>query len=138
MTEFLLDTNTLSDIVNYAPGWERIVGKIALYGQHRCAISAITWHELSFGRAFGEGRINKKKLAAMDAAYGVYDVLSFDAPAATEAVAVRITLAKAGKGISFQDMLIAGHAIAAGRIMVTANVREFSRVAGLTVKNWRT
>ena len=137
MTDFLLDTNTLSDVVNRTAGWERIVGKIDLYGPHRCAISAITWHELRFGRISGEGRVPKEKLAAMDAAYDGYDILSFDASAAAQAVDVRIALAKVGKGISFQDMLIAGHAMAADRILVTANMREFSRVAGLTVRNWR-
>lgn len=33
-------------------------------------------------------------------------------------------------------MLIAAHALALGRILVTANVREFERVAGLEMVNW--
>lgn len=128
MTQFLLDTNTLFDVVNQTIGWEKIVRKLDLYGHHRCAIRAITWHELRFGRLFGEGRQSQEKLARMDAAYGIYEILAFDAGAAAEAVAMRLALAKSGKGISFQDMLIAGHAIAAGRVMITANVREFGRV----------
>ena len=138
MTSFLLDTNTLSDIANDAPGWERIVGKIALYGIHRCAISAITWHELRFGRIDGEGKVSKEKLAAMDAAYSLYEILPFDADAAAEAVTVRVTLRKIGKPIGLPDVLIAGHALAAERVMITANVREFGRVPGLTVRNGRT
>ena len=42
MSRFMLDTNVLSDIGNERAGWQRIVGKIALYGQHRCVLSATT------------------------------------------------------------------------------------------------
>lgn len=74
----------------------------------------------------------------MDAAYGLYEILPFEADAAAEAVAVRITLPKIGKPIGLPDVLIAGHALAANRVMITARVREFGRVLGLSVRNWRT
>lgn len=34
------------------------------------------------------------------------------------------------------DVLLAGQALSLGAVLVTANVREFSRVAGLQVENW--
>jgi len=34
-------------------------------------------------------------------------------------------------------MLIAAHALARGVVVVTDNVREFRRVRGLKVENWR-
>ena len=34
------------------------------------------------------------------------------------------------------DLLIAAHARALGLVMVTHNVREFSRVPGLVVEDW--
>ncbi|NGQ27603.1 type II toxin-antitoxin system VapC family toxin, partial [Klebsiella pneumoniae] len=34
------------------------------------------------------------------------------------------------------DTAIAGHAIAAGAILVTNNVREFERVPGLVLEDW--
>jgi tRNA(fMet)-specific endonuclease VapC len=35
------------------------------------------------------------------------------------------------------DMLIAAHALALGVALVTDNVREFARLDGLAVENWR-
>lgn len=34
------------------------------------------------------------------------------------------------------DLLLAGQALSLGAILVTANLREFSRVSGLQVENW--
>ena len=36
------------------------------------------------------------------------------------------------------DMLIAGHAISLGAMLVTNNLREFARVPGLRAENWLT
>jgi tRNA(fMet)-specific endonuclease VapC len=36
------------------------------------------------------------------------------------------------------DILLAGHAIAAGLTLVTDNTGEFGRVVGLPVENWKT
>jgi tRNA(fMet)-specific endonuclease VapC len=49
---------------------------------------------------------------------------------------VRAALEKKGKPIGPLDTLIAAHAISLGATLVTNNVREFSRVPGLHVKNW--
>ena len=34
-------------------------------------------------------------------------------------------------------VLIAGHALAAGLVLVTNNTREFSRVNGLVIEDWQ-
>ena len=41
-----------------------------------------------------------------------------------------------GLPIGGYDLLIAGQARARGLIVVTANTREFERVAGLSVEDW--
>jgi tRNA(fMet)-specific endonuclease VapC len=45
-------------------------------------------------------------------------------------------LEQAGTPIDANDLLIAAHARALGRTLVTANAREFRRVSGLIVENW--
>jgi tRNA(fMet)-specific endonuclease VapC len=61
----------------------------------------------------------------------------FDAEAALSAAAVRAALARRGAPIGPYDTLLAGHALALGAGVVTANRREFTRVAGLHVESWR-
>ncbi|SAQ65691.1 putative DNA binding protein [Klebsiella michiganensis] len=49
---------------------------------------------------------------------------------------IRVALRLAGTPIGPNDTAIAGHAIAAGAILVTNNVREFARVPGLVLEDW--
>ncbi|WP_143137843.1 PIN domain-containing protein, partial [Burkholderia ubonensis] len=50
--------------------------------------------------------------------------------------AVRAELAARGTPIGANDASIAGHAIAAGAVLVTHNTREFGRVDGLSFEDW--
>ena len=59
-------------------------------------------------------------------------VLPFDAAYG----AIRAALEKDGVPIGRKDLLIAAHAQALDATVVTANVGEFGRVAGLRVENW--
>jgi tRNA(fMet)-specific endonuclease VapC len=49
---------------------------------------------------------------------------------------IRSDLEKHGIPIGSLDTMIAAHARALGAVLVTNNVREFSRVEGLRVENW--
>lgn len=63
-------------------------------------------------------------------------VLPFDALAADHAADIRAVLTKKGKPIGSYDLLIAGHARSRGLIVITGNLREFSRVEGLRAEDW--
>ena len=52
------------------------------------------------------------------------------------AARIRLELEAAGTPIGPTDLLIAAIARRHGRILVTHNVREFTRVAGLDVVDW--
>ncbi|MFM8790506.1 MAG: PIN domain-containing protein, partial [Chthoniobacterales bacterium] len=77
---------------------------------------------------------NRKLLAD---ALAPFEVLPFDDAASQEAAKVRAELEKKGKGIGPYDTLIAGHALALGAILITSKTREFSRVRGLKLENWK-
>jgi tRNA(fMet)-specific endonuclease VapC len=47
-------------------------------------------------------------------------------------------LERAGTPIAGNDLLIAAQALALGLILVTGNVKEFSRIPELIIENWLT
>ncbi|EFR8377892.1 type II toxin-antitoxin system VapC family toxin, partial [Salmonella enterica] len=49
---------------------------------------------------------------------------------------IRSALFAAGTPIGPNETAIAGHAIAAGAVLVTNNTREFERVPGLKLEDW--
>ena len=49
---------------------------------------------------------------------------------------IKMALRLAGTPIGPNDTAIAGHAIAAGAILVTNNTREFERVPDLVLEDW--
>ncbi len=64
------------------------------------------------------------------------EVLTFDHAAAVHAAEIRGQLERRGQAIRGYDTLIAGHARSRGLIVVTGNLREFSRVEGLRAEDW--
>jgi tRNA(fMet)-specific endonuclease VapC len=52
------------------------------------------------------------------------------------AATIRAQLEQQGTPIGSIDVLIAGTAMAIQATLVTHNVKEFSRVAGLTISDW--
>lgn len=105
-----------------------------LLAEGAVALSTITVHELRYGaeRSADPARNH----AAIDQLTAVADVLPFSEVDGGEAGRVRAELRRAGTPIGAYDVLIAGHARAAGLILVTRNVREFERVEGLRVERW--
>ena len=65
-----------------------------------------------------------------------FEILPFDAEDARHAGEVRAALERAGTPIGGYDVLIAGQALARDLILVTHNMREFERVAGLRIEDW--
>lgn len=64
------------------------------------------------------------------------EVLPWDHRAVDATVEVKHALTQAGLVIGENDTAIAGHAISTGCTLITNNVREFSRVAGLSYDDW--
>jgi len=50
--------------------------------------------------------------------------------------AIRFELERSGLPIGANDLLIAATAVAHDAVLVTHNVREFSRVPGLSLEDW--
>jgi tRNA(fMet)-specific endonuclease VapC len=127
----LLDTNVVSALMRNPQGGVR--QRIEHEAGGDAAISIITLAELRFGVA----KTGSKRLAAiLDALTRSIAVFPLQEPVDQVYGEIRSQLERAGTPIGPNDNLIAAHAIVLDRMLVTANVREFSRVPGLRVENW--
>lgn len=129
---YMLDTNICIYAIKNKP--EAVFHRIWENMGSGLSISAITLAELEHGVA--KSGFPEKNRAALTRFLAVMDVLSFDGAAAGEYGRICAYLQRKGTPIGTMDMLIAGHALAKGRILVTNNVREFERVPGLRIENW--
>ena len=103
--------------------------------QHRIVVSAITYAEMRFG-AIGK-KASPRHTALVDEFVKRLDaVLPWDMAAVDATAVVKLQLSEAGTPIGVNDTAIAGHAIAENCILVTNNLREFSRVVGLSYEDW--
>lgn len=96
-------------------------------------ISIVTLAELLYGAEKSnrpiEGRGRVEAFAAR------LDVLPFDAQAAAHYADIRAELERRSQVIGPYDLMIAGHARSRGLIVVTGNLDEFTRVAGLRAED---
>lgn len=130
----VLDTNILSDLVKNPAG--RVARKIAsLSAEERDALatSIVVAAELRYGAAKSGSPVLAGRVEQLLTAI---EVLPLEPDADRHYGILRARLEKAGTVIGANDLLIAAHVVAVDAILVTDNVREFKRVAGLRVENW--
>jgi len=100
-------------------------------------LSVITASELLHGvhRAV-QPEVRSKRAAFVEAILARFPLLPVDVAIARAHAQAWAELAAAGQMIGAHDLWLAATCIAHGLTMVTANVREFVRVPGLTVEVW--
>ncbi|MGK0706919.1 type II toxin-antitoxin system VapC family toxin [Yokenella regensburgei] len=132
---YMLDTNICSFIMREQP--EVILKRleqVVLRG-YRIVVSAITYSEMRFD-ATGP-KASSRHVQLVDAFCERLDaILPWDRAAVDATTEIKAALRIAGTPIGPNDTAIAGHAIAAGAILVTNNIREFERVPGLKLEDW--
>jgi tRNA(fMet)-specific endonuclease VapC len=131
---YLLDTNACIALINGAPAVRKRLEK-ALGRDTTVATSAIVTYELWYGVAkSARPEANTDRLQAFFA--GPLRLLPFEDEDSRHAGTVRAQLEAAGTPIGAYDILIAAQALRHKLILVTANVREFSRIKGLSWEDW--
>ena len=126
----MLDTNTVSHLLRAHPVVTRQVTTVPMAS---LCISAITRGELLFGVA---KRPEAKRLhAAVHEFLLRVDTMGWDAEVATRYGAIRADLSSRGKVLAPLDLLIAGHALSLGAVLVS-NDQAFGMVPGLVVEDW--
>ena len=127
----MLDTNLCVRVLRDRPAGLR--SRFNAEADGLC-ISSITFAELVYGAEKSarpvENRTEVDRLAAR------VGVLAFDDRAAAHSADIRANLERRGAPIGAYDLLIAGHGRSEGLIIVTGNLREFTRVEGLRAEDW--
>jgi len=128
---YMLDTNIISELIHNPRG--TVTDRIVREGETSVCTSIVVVAELWFGvKKKGSARLARQAEAVISA----IEILPLDEPADREYAKLRCYLEKAGKPIGPNDMLIAAHALSLKLVLVTANLREFSRIPGLQTENW--
>lgn len=97
-------------------------------------ISDVVLYELLYGAEKARNPTQTRREVELFAAR--LSVLPFDNNAAAHTAEIRADLEQRGCTIGPYDLMIAGHARSRGLIVVTGNLREFTRVNGLRCEDW--
>lgn len=129
---YLLDTNIcIYGVKNSYPALTQrllTVPPIDIY------VSAVTIGELEYGCS--KSKLGERSRNIMEMFLAAYSVLPFTREDAILFGRLRAELAMKGTPIGPYDIQIAAQGVSRNLTMVTHNVGEFSRVAGLKVEDW--
>ena len=129
---YMLDTNICIYAIKHKP--EQVLRKLRIHDPSEVCISSVTYAELIHG-VEKSAAVEKNRLA-LSMLMATIEILDFDVSAADCYGKIRAALEKKGTPIGPLDMMIAGHAVSLGYVIVTNNVREFTRVDNLRIENW--
>jgi tRNA(fMet)-specific endonuclease VapC len=132
---YLLDTNACIALINEKSSSVRVRLDRALGEGSEVFVSVVVAFELWYGVAkSAREEANAKRLEIFFA--GPVRLLPFEEADARSAGNIRAVLERGGKSIGAYDTMIAGQAVRHKLTLVTANVREFSRIKGLAWEDW--
>jgi tRNA(fMet)-specific endonuclease VapC len=132
---YLLDTNVCIALINGNPQRVRNRLRRAASDGGAFAVPSVVTFELWYEVAkSARPEANRTRVETFFA--GPIEILPFEDEDAQLAGEIRAALEKSGKPIGAYDVLIAGQALQRGATLVTANVTEVARVAGLVWENW--
>lgn len=129
---YLLDTNACIRLLNGTS--PALVARIADSDPAQIALCSVVKAELLFGARRSARRADNLRL--LESFFEPLASLPFDDACAERYGVIRSELESAGTPIGPNDLMIAATALAHGATLVTNNVKEFSRVAGLRLEDW--
>ena len=131
---YLLDTNILSELIKRHPN-PYLLSRLSSKPAPMLFTSSICLMELRYGSALREDfesfwqKITQEIISRVN-------LVSVGEKEALAAGDILADLRKSGQTIGLEDVLVAASAMTHQFIVVTANVRHFSRITGLQVANW--
>lgn len=130
---YLLDTCVISDFIKGEVGTQE---RLKFYSPQLCAISAVTVMEIEYGLRLNPAKAIKIRPIIKELLTPMM-IFPFGESESLCAATIRAQLKQEGQPIGFYDLLIGATAFANGHTLVTANIKEFSRISELKSENWR-
>lgn len=131
--KYLLDTNVCVDYLTRR--YASVVERIQASAPEDLCLSSVVIAELRYGA--DKSQRNLENHRKIDVLVNELVCVEFDAEAAAAFGRLRWQLEQRGEPIGPYDLMIAAHAVSLDLILVSDNLREFRRVTGLAVENWR-
>jgi tRNA(fMet)-specific endonuclease VapC len=131
MLKYMLDTNICIYVIKRRP--IEVLATFNKFAGSLC-ISSITYAELCHG--VEKSALPEHNRRQVEDFVSRLEVLSYGDKAAAHYGDIRAALERQGNTIGVNDLHIAAHARSEGLIVVTNNLSEFERVAGLRLENW--
>lgn len=129
---FLLDTDACIHILNNSSS--ALVTRLRQHRPDGIALCSVVKAELWYGAQRSSQVADNMRI--LDRFFEPFYSLPFDDKCVQAFGRIRTELERAGTPIGPYDLLIAATAVANAKTLVTANIREFSRIAGLAIENW--
>ena len=126
MNGYLLDTNTISDIIRNPFGPAAV--RIEQVGHRGICTSIIVAAELRYGCA---KKGSPRLLAKVESILETIPVLPLDIPADSKYSGIRAELEAAGQIIGQNDLLIGAHALALGLTVILREAKRSRRIQTL-------
>ena len=127
----LLDTNICVYIINSRP--PEVLNHFHRYRAGEIGLSSVVASELTYGVAKSGSARNR---SALEMFLAPLQIMPFDEKCVWAYGELRCELERRGEPIGALDTMIAAHAIALDAVLVTNNLREFAKMAGLRLENW--
>ena len=133
---FLLDANVLAEPTKPRPN-KRLLARLREHAG-QLSTASVVWHELNFGVYRLPDSQRRRALEDYMSQLSTSDlvILPYDVVAAKWHASQRARLQAVGATPPFADGQIASVAAVNGLILVTQNLRDFTRFDGLTVVDW--
>lgn len=129
---YLLDTNVCIKLLN--KNNIAVVNKLKSHKPEEIYLSTIVQFELYYG-AYKSSKL-ETNLGNLERFFSQFTILPFDEKSAKIAGKIRTELNKLGTPIGVYDLQIASIALANNLILVTHNIKEFSRIENLKYEDW--
>ncbi len=130
---YLPDTNAWIEFLN--PGESSVKKRISATKVSQLRLCSVVKAELYYGAEKSSRR--SENLKTLNELFSGFSSFTFDDEAACKYGVIRAQLAKAGTPIGPNDLMIAAIARVHNLVLVTHNIKEFSRVENLQIEDWQ-